>query len=113
MNAALAWLLVRLRLLVVPAWIAAAVLATISLPAFTDRPASATGGLVPTSSGSLAVEHEGVQAFGSPLLSRVAVVQRDPDGVSLDLQRGAARGGGGLDRRRAPALGRIAVARPH
>ena len=77
MSAALAWLLVRLRLLVVPAWIAAAVLATMILPSFTDRPASTTGGLVPTSSGSLAVEKQGVEAFGTPLLSRVAIVQRE------------------------------------
>ena len=48
MSAAFAWLLVRLRWLVVPAWIGAAVLATAVLPSFTDRPASATGGLVPS-----------------------------------------------------------------
>jgi RND superfamily putative drug exporter len=112
MSAAFAWLLVRLRLLVVPAWIAAAVLATISLPAFTDRPASATGGLVPTSSGSLAVEHEGVEAFGSPLLSRVAVVQRDPDGLSLDAQRRAVRRAVRIDRGRDPAMRSIAFALP-
>jgi RND superfamily putative drug exporter len=112
MSAAFAWLLVRLRLLVVPAWIAAAVLATISLPAFTDRPAAATGGLVPTSSGSLAVEHEGVEAFGSPLLSRVAVVQRDPDGLSLDVQRRAVRRAVRIDRGRDPAMRSIAFALP-
>ena len=90
MSAAFARLLVRLRWLVVPAWIGAAVLATAVLPSFTDRPASATGGLVPTSSGSLAVEKQGVEAFGSPLLSRVAIVQRDANGLSADAQIGRA-----------------------
>jgi putative drug exporter of the RND superfamily len=111
-SAAFAWLLVRLRLLVVPAWVAVAVLATLSLPAFTDRPASATGGLVPTSSGSLAVEHEGVKAFGTPLLSRVAVVQRDPQGLSLDVQRRAARRALRIDRGDDPAMRSVAFALP-
>lgn len=112
MSAAFAWLLVRLRLLVVPAWIAAAVLATVSLPAFTDRPASATGGLVPTSSGSLAVEKQGIEAFGSPLLSRVAVVQRDPNGLSLDAQKRALRRAVRIDRGHDPALHSVAFALP-
>ena len=112
MSAAFAWVLVRLRLLVVPAWIAAAVLVTMSLPAFTDRPASATGGLVPTSSGSLAVEQQGIKAFGSPLLSRVAVVQRDPNGLSLDAQKRALRRAVRIDRGRDPALRSVAFALP-
>jgi putative drug exporter of the RND superfamily len=112
MSAAFAWLLVRLRWLVVPAWIAAAVIATASLPAFTDRPASATGGLVPTSSGSLAVEKQGVEAFGTPLLSRIAIVQRDPDGLSLAAQRRAVRRALLIDRGRDSAMRSVAFALP-
>lgn len=112
MTGALAWLLVRLRLLIVPAWIAAAFFATIALPAFTDRPASATGGLVPTSSSSLAVEKQGNAAFGSPLLSRVAVVQRDPQGLSLDAQRRALRRAVRIDRGRDAAMRSVAFALP-
>jgi RND superfamily putative drug exporter len=112
MSAALAWLLVRLRLLVVPAWIAAAVFATAALPSFTDRPASATGGLVPTSSGSLAVEKQGVKAFGTPLLSRMAIVQRDPDGLSLAAQRRAVRRALRIDRGRDTAMRTVAFALP-
>jgi putative drug exporter of the RND superfamily len=112
MSAAFAWLLVRLRLLVVPAWIAAAVLATASLPSFTDRPASATGGLVPTSSGSLAVEKQGVEAFGTPLLSRIAIVQRDPDGLSLAAQRRAVRRAVRIDRGEDTAMRSVAFALP-
>jgi putative drug exporter of the RND superfamily len=112
MSAAFAWLLVRLRWLVVPAWIAAAVIATASLPAFTDRPASATGGLVPTSSGSLAVEKQGVEAFGTPLLSRIAIVQRDPEGLSIAEQRRAVRRAARIDSGRDSAMRSVAFALP-
>lgn len=112
MSRATAWLLVRLRLLVVPAWVVAAVLATMALPAFTDRPASATGGLVPTSSSSLAVERQGNAAFGSPLLARVAVVQRDPNGLSLDEQKRAVRRAARIDRGRDEAMRSVAFALP-
>jgi len=112
MSAALAWLLVRLRLLVVPAWIAAAVVATISLPSFIERPAPATGGLVPTSSASLAVERQGVEAFGTPLLSRVAVVQRNPRGLSLAVQRRAVQRALRIDRADDPAMRSVAFALP-
>jgi putative drug exporter of the RND superfamily len=112
MSGALAWLLVRLRLLVVPAWIAAAVVATTSLPSFLDRPASATGGLVPTGSASLAVERQGVEAFGTPLLSRVAVVQRDLQGLSLAVQRRAVRRAVRVDRGDDPAMHSVAFALP-
>ncbi len=112
MSRAATWLILRLRLLVVPAWIAAAVLATTQLPSFTGRAPSATGGLVPTSSKALHVEAEGASAFGTPLLSRVAVVQRDPAGLSADAQKRAVRRAVRIDRGRDPALHSIAFALP-
>jgi len=111
-SSAAAWLLMRLRLLVVPAWIACAVLATMHLPAFTDRPASATGGLVPTNSSSLKVERQGIAAFGTPLLSRVAVVQRDPNGLSLDAQKRTLERAVRLDRGQDEAMHSVAFALP-
>lgn len=112
MSRAAAWLVVRLRLLVVAGWIAAAFLATVALPSFADRPASASGGLVPTGSAALAVERQGIAAFGSPLLSRVAVVQRDPHGLSLAVQRRALARAVRIDRGRDPVLQSIAFALP-
>lgn len=112
MSSAFAWLLMRLRWLVVLAWIACAILATLHLPAFTDRPASATGGLVPTNSSSLAVERQGIDAFGTPLLSRVAVVQRDPNGLSLDEQKRALERAVRVDRGRDDAMHSVAFALP-
>jgi RND superfamily putative drug exporter len=107
-----AWLLVRLRLLVVPAWILAAFVATTHLPSFANRPASETGGLVPTNSKSLTVERQGVAAFGSPLLSRVAVVQRDPSGLPSGVQERALRRAMRIDRGRDPVMHSIAFALP-
>jgi putative drug exporter of the RND superfamily len=111
-STAAAWLLVRLRLLVVPAWIVAAVLATTQLPSFTDRPSSELGGLVPTNSQSADVEKQGAAAFGTPLLSRVAIVQRDPGGLSRDEQVRALRRAVRIDRGQDEALRSIAFALP-
>jgi RND superfamily putative drug exporter len=111
-STAAAWLLVRLRLLVVPAWIVAAVLATTQLPSFTDRPSSELGGLVPTNSQSADVEAQGAAVFGTPLLSRVAIVQRDPGGLSRDEQVRALRRAVRIDRGQDEALHSIAFALP-
>jgi RND superfamily putative drug exporter len=102
----------RMRLLVLLAWIACAVVATTRLPAFTDRPASATSGLVPTSSSSLHVERQGIAAFGTPLISRVAIVQRDPNGLSLDEQQRALDRAVRIDRGRDETMHSIAFALP-
>jgi RND superfamily putative drug exporter len=111
-STAAAWLLVGLRLLVVPAWIVAAVLATTQLPSFTDRPSSELGGLVPTNSQSADVEAQGAAVFGTPLLSRVAIVQRDPGGLSRDEQVRALRRAVRIDRGQDEALHSIAFALP-
>jgi putative drug exporter of the RND superfamily len=112
MSRAAAWLILRLRLLVVPAWIAAAVLVTMHLPSFAGRQPSATGGLVPTSSPALRVEAQGAAAFGTPLLSRVAIVQRDPNGLSAAAQQRAVRRAVRIDRGLDPVLHTIAFALP-
>src|ERR687892_435040 len=61
--ARLARVLVRLRYVMVAAWIGLAVWATVALP-------------------SIQAEIDSVLKFGSPILSRVGVVQRAPDGFS-------------------------------
>jgi len=111
MNA-LAWVVIRLRFLVVPAWILVAVLATTRLPAFTDRPASETGGLVPSNSQSLRVEAQGFAAFGSPFLSRVAIVQRDPSGLSAETQKRTLQRALRIDRGQDTAMRSVAFALP-
>jgi RND superfamily putative drug exporter len=107
-----AWLLMRLRLLVVPAWIVGAVLMVMHLPAFTDRPASETGGLLPANSTSLKAEREGVATFGTPLLSRVEIVQHDPNGLSFDEQKRALSRAVRIDRGHDQAMHSVAFALP-
>jgi RND superfamily putative drug exporter len=108
----LAWLVVRLRFLILPAWIVAAVVATTQLPSFADRGSSDISGIVPTHSRATVVERRGVDAFGTPLVSRVAVVQRDSQGLSRDVQLRALRRAERIDRGRDPALHSIAFALP-
>jgi RND superfamily putative drug exporter len=73
---------VRARVLVVAGWIAAAAAATVYLPGLAEAEGSPLGGLVAADAGALDVEERSARTFGVPILSRVAVVQRDPTGLS-------------------------------
>lgn len=57
-----------------PAWIALAVLATISLPSLFEADSGELGNLLPRSSKALSVERESYESFGLPLLSHTLVV---------------------------------------
>jgi putative drug exporter of the RND superfamily len=107
-----AWLLLRLRLLVVPAWILVAYLATAHLPAFTQRPESAIGGLVPAHSRATQVEERGVADFGTPFLSRVEVVERSAGGLGAAAEQRAMQRAVRIDRHRDPAMGSVGFALP-
>jgi putative drug exporter of the RND superfamily len=109
---ALAWVVVRLRFLILPAWIVAAVFATMELPSFTDRGSGDITGLVPTHSRSTAVEKLGIAAFGTPLISRVEVVQHDANGLSRQVQLRALKRAERIDKGEDPVLHSIAFALP-
>ena len=109
---ALAWLVVRLRFLIVPAWVVAAVLATTQLPSFIDRGSTDVAGLVPTHSRATVVEKRGLAVFGTSLISRVAVVQHDPNGLSRDVQMRALRRAARIDRGQDQVLHSVAFALP-
>ena len=109
---ALAWLVLRLRFLIVPAWVVAAVLATTHLPSFTDRGSTDVAGLVPTHSQATVVEKRGLAIFGTSLISRVAVVQHDPTGLSREVQTRALRRAARIDRGQDQALHSVAFALP-
>ena len=66
MTGAAVWLLLRLRLLVLPLWILLAVVVTLQLPAFTNQSESDVGGMIATGSESVRVEERGVREFGTP-----------------------------------------------
>jgi putative drug exporter of the RND superfamily len=89
---------VHLRFLLVPAWIAAAVLATIYLPSLNETDGSSLSSLVPKGSAAVAAERDIVHEFGFPLFSRVQIVERDPNGLSTAAQARAVGRAADLDR---------------
>src|SRR6476659_5685444 len=82
----LAWVVVHLRYLFVPAWIVAAVLATVFLPGLNQADSSSLSSMLPKDSSAVAAEQTIVQKFGFPLFSRVQIVQRDPNGLTTGAQ---------------------------
>jgi putative drug exporter of the RND superfamily len=73
---------VWLRFLIVPAWIAATVMAMTHLPSAFEAEAGELDSLLPHSSSALEVERKALKTFGLPLLSRTMVVAREPGGFS-------------------------------
>jgi len=78
---------VALRFLVVPALAVAAFAAWHYLPGIGALPESGVGALLPQNTDAARAEREAAQLFGSSLLPRIAVVQRDPNGLSLQDQK--------------------------
>ena len=77
--------IIRLRWLVIAAWIIIVAFTTIYLPVLgsgEDEVAS----IIPTDSPALKAEFRSINAFGYPLTSRTAVIQRDPAGLSPYVQ---------------------------
>src|SRR5207247_4600972 len=87
-----AWIVVHLRILLVPAWIATAIAATIALPALGEGGAHA--GIEPSHSKAAAVEARSARLFGVPLISRTMIVQRDPHGLTAGARQRAVRRAG-------------------
>ena len=102
LSRAFAWAVVRLRFLIVPAWIAAAVAATLALPALSQGGASA--GIEPSHSQAGAVEARSTRLFGAPLVSRTLVVQHDARGLSAAAQRRAVQRAGRVHDQALPGL---------
>src|SRR6185369_14289567 len=78
-------IVVLLRWLVVAFWIAITAIAVVSLPSL-GRAGSDLSDLVSTNNPAVQSELQSYDRFGFPLLSRVAVVQRDPNGLPMDVQ---------------------------
>src|SRR6478752_3470024 len=94
--------IVWLRLLIVPAWIAATAIAVSHLPSAFEAEAGELGSLLPHSSEALEVEKQAIETFGLPLLSRTIVVARRPQGFSATQASAAARYIAATDRSQAP-----------
>lgn len=85
-SRAYAWVLSNVRFLVVPAWVAAAVAATVYLPSLAQAQGGALGSLVPQNAPAIKAELRAFHFFKIPLEAHVAVVQRDAHGLSIDAQ---------------------------
>jgi RND superfamily putative drug exporter len=94
--------IVLLRFLILLAWIAGAVIATIHLPSIFDAESGELGSLLPPSSKALEVERKAVKTFGVPLLSRTMVVAHEPGGFPADRLASASRYILATDRREGP-----------
>ncbi len=74
--------IVWLRWLIVPAWIAGALLVTSQLPSGLGSEAAELGSLLPRSSKAVEVEKSSLQTYGFPLISRSMVVAHKEGGFS-------------------------------
>jgi putative drug exporter of the RND superfamily len=80
---------VGLRYLVVPAWIVAAIAVATSLPGLGSGEPLPLGGLIPKDAESTRIAERDARLFGYPLTTDTLVVQRNPQGLSQDVQRRA------------------------
>ena len=103
-SRAFAWLVVTLGWLVVPALCVAAFAAWKGLPGISTLPTSGVQALLPKETSAEKAELEADRLFGSALLPRIAVVQRNPDGLSLVQQRRIVGFAVRLDRGRLPGF---------
>jgi RND superfamily putative drug exporter len=87
----LARLIVALRFLIVPAWIAGAIWVSLNTPSIFGSEASELGSLLPRNSKAIEVEEEGIETFGLPVLSRTMVVAHQPGDFSLQQGEAAAQ----------------------
>ena len=112
MTRVVAWLTVRLGLLLVPAWIVAAVAAAHYLPGIADSASSPLGGLVPGDARAVTAQEREVQTFGNTLLTRVVVVQHQRQPLSDVQVRRTAQLAERIDRKRSHLFRHIAFAAP-
>lgn len=103
---------VRARWVIIVAWVAAAVAATALLPSIRDAQVGAVGDLVPTDAAAIEAEQRAYELFRFPLLSRTIVVQRAPDGLSVEEQAAAVRRAVALNRNEIGPVDGIAGALP-
>jgi putative drug exporter of the RND superfamily len=80
-------LVILLRFLLLPALVVAAGASWRYLPGISTLPESGADGLLPSHTSEARAEARAQRLFGSALLPRIAVVQRDPRGLSADAQR--------------------------
>ncbi len=112
LGAALASLFVRLRWLVIGAWIAGTVWIVVALPSIGGSEGNTLSTLVPSGTSALRAERISSTRFAFPLLTRTIVVVRDPHGLPLARQTELARLAVGLSTHKIAGFRQIAGALP-
>ena len=80
------------------------------LPSIASAPTATSDALLPKHPAALAVERESTKLFGAPVATPYAVVQRNPDGLSAQVQRASLAKALKADKGKAPGLqGIVAV----
>jgi len=108
-----AQILLALRWLVPVAWIVGAAAVWQYAPGVSQLPPAGIRALIPKGLPALRAAQETNRLFGSTLLPRIAVVQRDPHGLSLAEQKAIVRQAISLDRGRLPGFPKGAIAAPY
>ncbi|HEU4449049.1 MAG TPA: MMPL family transporter [Gaiellaceae bacterium] len=103
---------VRLRFVVVVGWLAAAVLALVSLPRLDEAQGDALGSLVPEDAPAYRAQLRSAELFRFPVLSNTMVVQHDPNGLSRAAQTRVVERSLALARREYPDLLSVPFALP-
>jgi len=106
-------LLVRARWFVIIFWVGAAFGAQFVLPSLSEQRGSGDlKGLVPEDAPPVVAEVRSVELFGFPLTGRTAVVQRDPEGLSVYDQARTGVAAAAVTREQYPGLRRLRGALP-
>jgi RND superfamily putative drug exporter len=74
------------------------------LPSLASAPTATSDSLLPHHPTALAVERESARLFGAPLATPYVVVQRDPSGLSTQVQRASLAKAVAVDKQRVPSL---------
>ncbi len=105
--------LVKARWVVIVFWLAAAIGAQFVLPSLSEQGGrSDLKGLVSEDAPPVVNELRSVELFGFPLVGRTAVIQRDPDGLSVYDQARTAVAAAAVTRRQYPGIRRLRGALP-
>ena len=112
MARAYAHLVVGLRAVIPVAWIAAVVIATVSLPSLGSTGSAPIEDLVAQGGEAAAAQQHAVQRFGFPLFTDTSVVARDASGLPPGTEERLVRGALAVRDRRAPDLPHLRAVLP-
>lgn len=112
LGAAAAGAVVKLRFIVLIAWLAGVVWVVVSIPGLQGTTSGTLTSLVPQGSAAIRAEQISARRFAFPLISRTIIVVRNPRGLSLARQAGLVALAGKLSLGKVPGYPGLAGALP-